>query len=65
MFALLATAAALGIGFTATRWVWPSPTARLVRDLSIAEHLDEYRDADSFPFLEELANSPEFGSERE
>ena len=50
--------------FALTRWVWPSPTDRLARDLSIAEHLDEYRDVGSFEFLQELANSPQFGSDR-
>ncbi len=51
----------LGIGFALTRWVWPDPLARLVRDLSIAEHLDEYKEAGSFDFLEELVNTKEFG----
>ena len=52
---------ALGLGYAATRWAWPDPTARLSRDLPIAEHLDEYRDVGSMQFLEELADSPEFG----
>ena len=52
---------ALGLGYAATRWAWPDPTARLGRDLPIAEHLDEYRDVGSMQFLERLANSPEFG----
>ncbi len=52
---------ALVLGYAAMRWAWPDPTARLNRDLPIAEHLDEYRDVGSMQFLEELANSPEFG----
>jgi anti-sigma factor RsiW len=50
--------------FALTRWVWPSPTERLARDLPIAEHLDEYKEVGSFDFLQELANSREFGSDR-
>ena len=40
-----------GLGLILTRFVWPDPTARLTRDLSIAEHLDEYRDVGSIEFL--------------
>jgi len=57
----LATLLALSLGYAATRWAWPDPTARLSRDLPIAEHLDEYRDVGSKRFLQELADSPEFG----
>lgn len=52
----------LGLGYAATRWAWPDPTARLARDLSIAEHLDEYRDVQSFDFLRQLDESPAFGA---
>jgi len=58
---LLVAVATLSLGFTLTRWAWPDPAARLVRDLSIAEHLDEYKEVGSFEFLEELAKSKEFG----
>ena len=53
------------VGYAVTLWVWPNPTARLVRELSIAEHLDEYRDVGDFDFLQELANSVEFSAERD
>ena len=53
-------ASALGVGYAITQWVWPNPTERLSRDLSIAEHLDEYRDVGTFEFLEVLVHSPEF-----
>jgi hypothetical protein len=43
----------------ATRWLWPDPTSRLVRDLSLAEHLDEYRDVGSFEFLHLLDEIPD------
>ncbi len=46
--------AALGLGYVATRWLWPDPTARLARDLSIAEDLDTYRAVGSFEFLRKL-----------
>ncbi len=59
------SALAFGLGYIVTQWVWPNPTARLARDLSIAEHLDEYRDVGDFEFLKALANSSEFGTERD
>jgi anti-sigma factor RsiW len=50
----------VGAGYGATRWLWPDPTDRLARDLSLAEHLDEYLEVGSFEFLEQLADAPEF-----
>ena len=35
----------------------------MVRDLTLAEHLDEYLEVGSFEFLSQLADSKEFGSE--
>jgi len=58
---LLVAGAALALGFALTRWAWPDPAARLARDLSLAEHLEEYKEVGSFDFLEELAKSKEFG----
>jgi anti-sigma factor RsiW len=52
-----------GAGYAATRWVWPDPTQRLVRDLTLAEHLDEYLEVGSFEFLSRLAESEEFGAD--
>ncbi len=49
-----------GVGYLLTARVWPNPSARLARDLPIAESLDEYRDVGSLEFLEQLDNSPEF-----
>jgi anti-sigma factor RsiW len=60
-----ASLAAFLVGFVITDRLWPNPTARLARELTIAEHLDEYRDVPTFEFLKELANSPEFGTDRE
>jgi anti-sigma factor RsiW len=51
---------AVGLGYGATRWLWPDPSARLAHDLSLAEHLEEYRDVGSFEWLQELAEIPEF-----
>lgn len=56
---LTAAAVAFAAGYAATRWAWPDPTARLVRDLSLAEHLDEYRDVGTFSFLQRLDELPE------
>ena len=56
---------AFGLGWGLTRWVVPNPTARLARDLSIAEHLNEYRAVGEYSFLKMLADSSEFGSEPE
>ncbi|MGE3819145.1 MAG: anti-sigma factor [Isosphaeraceae bacterium] len=56
-----ASAVAFLLGYAVMAWAWPDPTSRLTRDLSIAEHLDEYRDVGSFEFLNELYHSPEFG----
>lgn len=54
---------ALGAGYAAARWLWPDPSARLIHDLSLAEHLDEYLEVGSFDFLKELAEAPEFSPE--
>jgi len=58
---LIAVAASLAAGYALTRWAWPDPTARTVRDLTLAEHLDEYLEVGSFDFLSQLAASKEFG----
>jgi len=58
VFLLVGVAAAsLLLGFALTRWAWPDPAARLARDLSLAEHLDEYQDVESAEFLDELVKS--------
>lgn len=52
---LAAAAAALGgAGYAVSRWGVPDPTARLTRDLTIAEHLDEYRAVQSLDYLRRL-----------
>jgi anti-sigma factor RsiW len=53
------------MGYALTLWVWPNLSARLVRELSIAEHLEEYRDVGDFGFLQQLTNSNEFSTERD
>jgi anti-sigma factor RsiW len=60
---ILASLACFGLGVAAVRWAWPDPTSRLVRDLSIAEHLDEYRDVGSIELLEGLDRSSEFDTD--
>ena len=61
---LLALAASVA-GFVLTYWAWPNPSARLARDLPLVEHFEEYRDIGTFDFLDALAESPEFGSDRD
>jgi anti-sigma factor RsiW len=56
---------AFAIGYALVQWVWPNPSARLTRELPIAEHLDAYRDVGSFEFLRELVESPEFNADRD
>lgn len=56
---------AFGLGHALTKWAWPNPSERLTRDLSIAEHLDAYRDVGTFDFLKELVESPEFNADRD
>ncbi len=58
---LVAIGVSLGAGYAVTRWVWPDPTERVARELTLAEHLDEYLDVGSFEFLTQLAASKEFG----
>src|SRR5262245_59248344 len=48
---LVLCGAGLGLGYVAARWFWPDPAARLARDLSLAEHLNEYLEVGSFEFL--------------
>ena len=57
---LAATVLAAGLGFLATRWARPDPGARLLRQFSLAEHLDEYRTAGSLEFLQRLDESDAF-----
>jgi hypothetical protein len=44
--------------------LWPDPDERIIRDLSLAEHLDEYLEVGGFDLLDALKNSPEFGPGR-
>jgi hypothetical protein len=60
---LMLAAASAGLGYVGTRWIWPDPSARLARDLSLFEHMDEYQEVGSFDFLSQLADSPEFSPE--
>ncbi len=51
------------LGFAATRWATPEPGARLADQLSLAKHLDDYRDVGTIEFLQRLDKSPEFDDE--
>lgn len=47
-------------GYVAARWLWPDPTTRLARDLTIAERLDDYQAVGSMEFLRRLDDSTFF-----
>lgn len=51
---LLTIAAGVGGGFWLASRVWPDPNARLIRDLPLAEHFEEYRALGSPSLVEEL-----------
>ena len=57
---VVASAVLFGLGYAATLRAWPNPSARLARDLSIAENLEEYREVGSIEFLELLDRDTEF-----
>jgi hypothetical protein len=48
-------AAAIVLGFAATRLAWPDPTRDLINDLDIVENLDSYRAIPDIDFLNNLA----------
>lgn len=56
---VLTAALTLGLAYAATRWLWPDPTARLVRELPLAENLDAYREVGSIEFLKQLDTLPD------
>jgi hypothetical protein len=53
------------VGYFLIQQALPNPSARVARDLPLAEHLDEYRDVGTFEFLQELVESPEFNADRD
>jgi hypothetical protein len=53
----------VGVAYALTRWVWPDPSARLARELPVAEHLDEYREVGNFEFLKQLDELPAFNED--
>ena len=63
LLAVLASAACFVVALVIVRWAVPDPSARLVRDLGIAEHFDEYREVSTIEFLERLDKSPEFAND--
>ena len=61
--ACVLTAAAVAVAARAvTKRAWANPDERLIQNLSLAEHLDEYLEVGDFEFLERLRNTPEFGA---
>lgn len=59
LFAGLALAL-FALSHVLVRWVWPDPTARLARELSIAEHLKEYQAVETIELLRQLDELPQF-----
>lgn len=60
--ACLAIAAAVALAAReATKRAWANPDERLIRELTLAEHLDEYLEVGDFEYLERLRAIPEFG----
>ena len=57
---LVLTLVGLGLGYIGCRWIWPDPSARLARDLSLVERMEEYLEVGSFDFLTQLVDSKEF-----
>jgi len=60
---IVAVSSAIGFSYAATRWLWPDPSARLARDLTVAEHLDEFREVGTFEFLKSLDDEPAFNED--
>lgn len=58
------TVAAGLVGFAAGWLLWPDPNRRLLEDLPVLEHLDEYRQVQDFRFLKRLAQERLFDEER-
>lgn len=57
---VLATLALTLAGYLVTLRVLPNRSARLARDLPIAESLDEYREIGNLPFLQQIDSATEF-----
>lgn len=55
--AAVAFLGASGLGYVATRWLYPDPTRDLARHLTIAERLDQYEAVGSLEFLRLLDES--------
>lgn len=58
------TVAAGVLGFAAGWLLWPDPDRRLLEDLPVLEHLDEYRQVRDFRFLKRLADEHLFDEDR-
>ena len=57
------TAAALA-GFLAVTFLRPQPNKRLLQDLPVLEHLEEYRQVESLKFLQTLSQDGSFDHDR-
>jgi hypothetical protein len=59
----LAILVAATSGYFLLQWRLDQPNRELVRDLPVIERVDEYRDADSLEFLEQLHKEGLFAAE--
>ena len=57
------TVACLGLSYFGVTWVLTAPDRRLVQDLPVIEHLDEYSQAESVEFLTSLEQHGLFAPE--
>ena len=53
----------LAVGYAICRLAWPDPSSRLIQELSLAEHLDDFRAVHSMTFLRELDQDASFAPE--
>lgn len=63
LIGIAGTAAAALLGFALVRFGWPDPNRRLVEDLPVLEHLDEYSQVQDIEFLRQLADEKLFVAE--
>ncbi len=62
---IAAVAAAIVIGFFATKLVWSNPNDELLRDLPVIENVDLYRQAGDIDFVRQLGDENQFSDEAE
>jgi anti-sigma factor RsiW len=64
LFVAVGMTAAAAAGFLAVLLCWPDPNKRLLQDLPVLEHLEEYRQVESLKFLQTLSRDGSFDRDR-